>query len=239
MPDSDRAQGWLSDPDDFLDGRRIDYPGWSLETLGTPLSASSGLTLAIAPDGSYALLESALAAARQTIDIEVYTFDQPQLAVLLADKVRSGVRVRVLLEGAPVGGMTDQERWACQTLSSISASSGCWYLRSDAAQNIVARYRALHAKFAILDDRQLVIGSENFVMAFRTTTSRTARSGIAALSPCSMARRWSPAPGRSSTPTTTRRSATSASGGRPIAPAIPGYVPITITGGVSYMPSFT
>ncbi len=243
VPDSDRAQGWLSDPDDFLDGRRIDYPGWSLETLGTPLSASSGLTLAIAPDGSYALLESVLAAARQTIDIEVYTFDQPQLAVLLADKVRSGVRVRVLLEGAPVGGMTDQERWACQTLSSISASSGCWYLRSDAAQNIVARYRALHAKFAILDDRQLVIGSENFgVNGFPDddkSDGTVGHRGVVAVldGPALVARAravfnadYNPA---------IRDFCQWGAADCPVGGPIPGYVPITLTGGVSYTVRFT
>ncbi|HQV27203.1 MAG TPA: lamin tail domain-containing protein [Thermoflexales bacterium] len=243
VPDSNRTEGWLSDPDDLLDGRRIDYPGWSLETLGAPLSASSGLTLAIAPDGSYALLESALLAAQQTIDVEVYTFDQPQLAVLLADKVRSGVRVRVLLEGAPVGGMTDQERWACQTLSSISASSGCWYLRSDAAQNIVARYRALHAKFAILDDRQLVIGSENFgVNGFPDddkSDGTVGHRGVVAIldSPALVARAravftadYNPA---------IRDFCQWGAADCPMGAPIPGYAPITVTGGVSYTVRFT
>ncbi len=162
VADTNSAQGWLSDPDDPLDGRRPVFPGWSLDALGAPVAGSSALTLAIAPDGSFEALSAALAAAESTIDIEVYTFDHTHLAELLADKIRAGVRVRVLLEGAPVGGMPNQERYACQILSGVSASSGCWYMRSDSARNIVARYKALHAKFAIIDGQQVVIGSENF-----------------------------------------------------------------------------
>ncbi|MBX7213548.1 MAG: lamin tail domain-containing protein [Thermoflexales bacterium] len=160
-PDSDGITGWLSDPADTIDGRRVSYPGWARGPLGEPVADSGTITLAITPDGGYETLVAALEAATEGIDIEVYTFDQPRIAQLLADKVRNGVRVRVLLEGAPAGGVTDAERWACMTVSTISASSGCWFMRSDPAANIVARYKSLHAKFILIDDDQLMVGSEN------------------------------------------------------------------------------
>jgi phosphatidylserine/phosphatidylglycerophosphate/cardiolipin synthase-like enzyme len=69
-----------------------------------------------------------------------------------------------LLDGAPVGGLKDQTRWICQRITNADPTgrSGCWFMRSVQADKINARYAFLHAKFAIVDDARLLVGSENF-----------------------------------------------------------------------------
>ena len=65
----------------------------------------------------------------------------------------------VLLEGSPVGGVPDQEKLVCQQLE--AAGGACWFMIQDQSARIADRYRYLHAKFMIVDDRVAVIGSEN------------------------------------------------------------------------------
>ncbi len=164
ISDTDTAQDWLNDRDDPIDARKPIYPGWRLEDFLTPVSDTGAITIAIAPDASYSLTHDALRGAVTSIDLASFTFEQARLGELLADKAAQGVRVRVLLDGAPVGGLKDQTRWICRqiTLADTSGQSGCWFMRADASQNIYARYAFLHAKFAILDGARLLLGSENF-----------------------------------------------------------------------------
>ena len=64
-----------------------------------------------------------------------------------------------MLEGAPPGGVTDDQRWAVQQIA--AAGGRVYYLRSDADTHIRERYAYQHGKFWLLDDRLVLIGSEN------------------------------------------------------------------------------
>ena len=160
--DTDTAQDWLNDRADPLNGRKPIYSGWRFEEFFEPVRASSAITLAVAPDASFDVVSQTLASATTSIDIELFTFDNARLGELLAEKVKASVRVRVLLDGAPVGGLTDQTRYVCMRISEISLESGCWFMRSDAATKVRARYAYLHAKFAVIDNARLLVSSENF-----------------------------------------------------------------------------
>jgi phosphatidylserine/phosphatidylglycerophosphate/cardiolipin synthase-like enzyme len=158
--DSGTARDWINDASDATTGRRGAYPGWDMERFGTPLVANGTVTVAIAPDGSFDVVSRTLSAATRSVDLEMYTFEHARLADLLAQKVSQGVRVRVLLDGAPGGGISNQGKWVCQRLN--SANGGCWFMASDAASDIHARYPSLHTKLAIIDGRTIIVGSENF-----------------------------------------------------------------------------
>lgn len=160
--DSDTAQDWMNDRADLVEGRKPIYPGWAWAQFQRPARGEGALVVAVAPDSSFDLAAQTLAQAQTSIDLAAYTFDQPHIGELLADKIARGVQVRVLLDGAPAGGLGDQTRWICQQLAIDYPRSGCWFMRSDAGQNIHARYANLHAKFAIIDHRMLLLGSENF-----------------------------------------------------------------------------
>jgi phosphatidylserine/phosphatidylglycerophosphate/cardiolipin synthase-like enzyme len=164
VPDTDTAQDWRNHRGDVLQSRAPAYPGWPLETFSVPASGSGNLSLAIAPDSSFEFVKRALNTATSSIDIESFTFENAGIADVLMAKAASGVVVRVLLDGAPVGGLSDQTRWICGRITAADPAgrSGCWFLRSDSANKIRARYAFLHAKFALIDNARLLLGSENF-----------------------------------------------------------------------------
>ncbi len=164
VADTDRAADWLSDRSADLRDRRPVYPGWTLERFALPAHGAGALRAAVAPEGSFELAAEALGRARESIALASYTFDNPAIGEVLAARAASGVRVRVLLDGAPAGGMSNQTRWICQQLARADSSpdAGCRFMRSQSEAKIVSRYRNLHAKYAVIDGRQLLIGSENF-----------------------------------------------------------------------------
>ncbi len=185
-PDSDRAADWAQDPADPFDGQRVQYPGWDLLDLARPgvITATGTLTLALAPDNLYQVVSRTLASARQSIRLISYSFEHIPLAQLLATKASSGVSVTLLLEGSPVGGIADQERYAAQL---IEAGGGqVWFMVSDRNDVSHDRYANLHAKYAIIDERLALISSENFVhdsMPFDDKSDGTAgRRGSALVS---------------------------------------------------------
>ncbi len=164
LVDTDNAADWVNHRGESLDSARPSYPGWNLAQF-TPVAHGSGsITLAAAPDASYDLVQDSFRKAVRSIDLESFTFDNAVLGQLLAERAAAGVRVRLLLDGAPVGGLSDQTRWICALISAADARSGCVFMRSRAADKISNRFRYLHAKFALIDDGLLVLGSENFGM---------------------------------------------------------------------------
>jgi phosphatidylserine/phosphatidylglycerophosphate/cardiolipin synthase-like enzyme len=241
VTDTDSAADWTSHRGPEPDHNQPMYPAWVRDwaELAAPISAAGGVTVGIAPDASYALVASHLRSATRTIDIESYTFDQAALGALLVERAASGVRVRVLLDGAPAGGLSNQTRWICAQLAVVAApDGGCWFMLSDSARRISARYRALHAKFAIVDDARVLLGSENFGMNGmpdddKSDGTRGHRGVVVALdAPALVARARRifdidmGGAGRDVTPWC----ATGCAIGAPPA----GFAPITVTGGVSY-----
>jgi phosphatidylserine/phosphatidylglycerophosphate/cardiolipin synthase-like enzyme len=98
----------------------------------------------------------ALAEARLEVRLEVYTLTSPELAAGLHDALARGVRVRVLVEGAPVAGMPDAERARLDGLAAAGAD-----VRTIGGRG-QDRYASVHAKFAVLDGEAVLLGSENW-----------------------------------------------------------------------------
>ena len=159
--DSDQAADWAADPADAVRGRRVRYPGWDLEARLRPVRVAgrvpSWLEVAVAPDALAAFLARHLSSAAVSIDMTVYTFDQPDLAEVVAARARAGVRVRLALEGDPAGGISMQERWCLTQM----AAAGAELSFMDRGGDVAARYRGLHAKLVVIDRQRALIGSEN------------------------------------------------------------------------------
>ncbi len=112
----------------------------------------------LSPEDGRGPLLSFLASADRTLEVAVYTLTSEAIDAVLVDRARSGVRVRVLLEGAPVGGIDEDERHVVSDLLAAGAQVRCLSSVADA----VKRYRYLHAKYAIVDGEAIVVSSENF-----------------------------------------------------------------------------
>ena len=91
--------------------------------------------------------------------LNLHSFEHIALAEQLAAKATAGVSVTLLLEGSPSGGLIDQERFVAQRVE--AAGGQVWFMVSDRG-GAEDRYTAQHAKFILVDDRLLLVSSENF-----------------------------------------------------------------------------
>ncbi len=70
----------------------------------------------------------------------------------------AGVDVEVLLEGGPVGGISAEEKAAVWRLN----QSGIPVYEMTTSESGHAPYRYDHAKYVVIDDRSVIVTSENF-----------------------------------------------------------------------------
>ncbi|MDG6256586.1 MAG: phospholipase D-like domain-containing protein [Methanomicrobiaceae archaeon] len=111
----------------------------------------------VSPDCARDVLDATLSGAESSIRFNVYEFTDPGIAGMLEDARRRGVAVTVLLEGGPVGGISDEEKGIARTLADCGAS----VLQMGTTDAAHAKYRFDHAKYCIVDDKGVFITSEN------------------------------------------------------------------------------
>ncbi len=164
MPDSDTAQDWDAGFSRKTLGEdpthRVELAGQS-QFISRPLKNVRAKVLATsAPDNNYAALIDALDAARASVRVRLYELTNPKIVEALVKAKRRGVDVTIFLEGSPVGGIADQERYLADR--AFRAGIPVWFLASPKGQKIKPRYRFDHSKYVIIDDSKVIIGSENY-----------------------------------------------------------------------------
>ena len=116
------------------------------------------VTTFVSPDCSNEVFSDAINSSSGTIFVNMYEFSSPSLgASLVAAKAR-GVDVRVLVEGGPVGGISTAEKSLIWTVN----RSGIPVFSMVSSKTAHAPYRYDHAKYVIIDNRSLILTSENF-----------------------------------------------------------------------------
>lgn len=161
VPDTDTAADWAQDPSDPLHGRRVRYPGWDLETFFRPtqITATATLTIAVGPDHLFQTVVGQIERAQDSIQFHGYTLEHPRITQALAERAQTGVKVTILLEDGPAGGITWAEKWAARE---IEAAGGRVYLMVNRpSEGVYDRYRSHHPKVFIIDHRLVMVGSEN------------------------------------------------------------------------------
>ena len=147
--DRDVAQDW-----EGLRHHRLGQSSFDLESF----DLHGTVTAVLSPDEGDGPLLGFLGSAQNTIEVGVYTFTSERIAGVLEDAAGRGVRVRVLLDGGPVGGIDEEELNITHDLE--RAGVEVRWLKG--GSDVVKRYRFLHAKYAIVDAQAAWIGSENF-----------------------------------------------------------------------------
>lgn len=123
-------------------------------TTFPPVSVSDVRVRAfVLPDDPSPVIET-LRAAEERVLLAGYTFTSKRVARALRRAASRGVDVHVLVEGGPVGGVSEHQRAALDGL----AEAGVTVTVIDGPR---ARYAFHHAKYAVVDDRTLV-ASENW-----------------------------------------------------------------------------
>ncbi|WOF17022.1 phospholipase [Methanoplanus sp. FWC-SCC4] len=117
------------------------------------------LTVFVSPDCSYDVLSSAFRDASEYILINVYEFSNPKIAGIVGSKAKSGVKVSMLLEGGPVGGIPSSEYYVASVLN----ESGVPVYSMETENGIHhSPYRYDHAKYVVFDGESVLLASENF-----------------------------------------------------------------------------
>ena len=165
--DTDRAADWSGDLNDAVQGRRVQMPGWhgrwhpgwkgfALET------APSNAKIFVGPEGLYKPIVRLFEAAATSIDLSLYTFEHPEIAQVLIAAQQRGVRVRMMLEGSPSGGIDDLQRWCTAQLAAAGVEIVYLAAQEEAPKGFRPRFRFTHAKYVIIDGKAALIGTENF-----------------------------------------------------------------------------
>ncbi len=116
-------------------------------------TGSATATAFVLPDAPGVPLETVRGADRRLL-LAGYTFASPRVADALLAAVDRGVRVRVLLDGGPIGGMTTRQRDQLDRL----VAGGVDVRLIDGPH---ARFAYHHPKYAVADTRALVM-TENW-----------------------------------------------------------------------------
>ena len=123
----------------------------------SPISFRAGIEIFAYPDDRNEVYRF-LNGAGKRVMIESYTMSDEKLGNLLIKKLENGVNVSILLEGNPVGGMKDTEKYI---VHQIYLHGGKIYFMVNSGR-FKNRYSFLHSKFIIEDNSKVLISTENF-----------------------------------------------------------------------------
>ena len=170
---SSGTDGWYGEPVDTSSGRYLlriggdtgraaDWistkPGWINESADALPSFQAEVGLFTFPESRGIPVMESIAGACSTIDISIYLITSTELISLLCQKSESGVRVRVLAEGFPLGTDLSKE---ISLLRSLQDSGGeVRFINSTGFGD--DRYNYLHNKYAVIDGSVTVMTSENW-----------------------------------------------------------------------------
>jgi len=115
------------------------------------------VTAYVSPGGARGVLLGAIRNASQEILVSAYELEDAGIARELAGAGQRGVRVEVLLEGGPAGGISPGGRGAALLMN----RSGIPVYRMATTDAAHARYRFTHAKVVVLDGVRVIVGTEN------------------------------------------------------------------------------
>lgn len=120
-----------------------------------PAVGSDYTALMIMPDAGPGPIVQLIAGAKASIDLELYQLQSPAAIAALTDAAGRGVAVRVMLEPKTVGFVNYQQ--VVPRLQAAGVQVQATPPAFDSSHNVD------HAKFMILDGRELVLGSGNLV----------------------------------------------------------------------------
>ena len=146
------SKGWV-DSDSWRDWFPVAFEHRNKTIFSVKTFSFFGcVTAFVSPDCSFEAVSNEIKNCSDVVFLNVYEFESFPLAELLAEAARRDVAVKVLLEGSPVGGLSDD---ALAIAEVIERSGGEVRL----AKSCPKMFN--HAKYAIFDNSVLVL-SENW-----------------------------------------------------------------------------
>jgi phosphatidylserine/phosphatidylglycerophosphate/cardiolipin synthase-like enzyme len=119
---------------------------------------SGNMTLFLSPDSSYETIINEIEGAQSSIYLSLYEFTNVNLSQKIVEKLNEGIHVTILMEGGPVEGIQEHEKYILQSL--FESGADIHFLVANAT--LSSRYRYIHAKYAVIDNTSVIISSENW-----------------------------------------------------------------------------
>ena len=141
--DTDTAYEWLP--------LKEYYRGQS-DFMPSLKSFSGNVTVFVSPDCSFEILQKVIQSA-SILRVNVYLFESQDIEREVIDLLSRGGTVHILIEGSPVGGISDSE---VRILRHIIEEGGEVRFSNNSL------YRLNHAKYALIDSDITILGSENW-----------------------------------------------------------------------------
>jgi phosphatidylserine/phosphatidylglycerophosphate/cardiolipin synthase-like enzyme len=116
------------------------------------------ITTFVSPDCSNDMFSYAINQASDEVLLNVYELSSPAIGGLLTAAHARGVDVKILVEGGPVGGISQEENEVIRNLSKNGLPVNVMVSSDD----VPAPYRYDHAKYMVIDRRATLLTSENF-----------------------------------------------------------------------------
>lgn len=114
----------------------------------------------VSPDCSFETITSELRKANSSIYLNIYEFTDYSLCEELVSALKRNVSVKIFLEGSPVGGITDVEKYILNRI--VNYGGDVRFIVSDDENNVYARYVFNHGKYLIIDNETAIIESCNW-----------------------------------------------------------------------------
>ena len=115
----------------------------------------------ISPDNSYKAIIDELRNATKSIYFNIYEFTNPFLCEELVNALKRNVSVCVFLEGSPIGGIDDREKYIVNKLFRYGGKIR--FIVNDKENDVYARYTFDHGKYLIIDNQTVIVESCNWV----------------------------------------------------------------------------
>ena len=182
---SETSPLWVGDPvPSIRQGevcKRIKTPtGWSDTNLATdwepfreyrygytelaPLEIevpTGGLVAFTSPDCALDVVLESIGRAQEIIRLCSYELSSAAVCTELLRAYQKGVSVRMLVDGAPAGGMSEPEKACLSSLADAGAEVNV--LNGNLSEKVVQHIGPLHCKYLVIDTSISLVLSENFV----------------------------------------------------------------------------
>ncbi|MEM3396974.1 MAG: phospholipase D-like domain-containing protein [Thermoplasmata archaeon] len=113
------------------------------------------LTAFVTPDSGLEVVLQRIENATREILVCTYTLDSPEIVYALENASKRNVCVSVIVEGSPVGGLGNAEKFMLSKLSGFANLTFYGIPKH-------TRYNYMHAKYIVIDGKWAVVSTENY-----------------------------------------------------------------------------
>lgn len=114
----------------------------------------------VSPDCSFKTIVEELRKANESIYFNIYEFTNPFLCDELVAALRRNVTVNIFLEGSPIGGIPDKEKFILNRIATYGGNIRL--IVNDDENDVHARYTFDHGKYLVIDSNTVIVESCNW-----------------------------------------------------------------------------